>query len=74
MPANLSSWEYPAFFGPRKGANLPGTPAALGHYARPAALLLDWVRPGALAAGRCNGMGVALGAGLGWRAAQWLAG
>lgn len=36
--------------------------------------VLDWMAPGVLAAVRCNGMGVALGAGLGWRAAQRLAG
>jgi len=36
--------------------------------------VLDWAAPGVLAAVRCNGMGVALGAGLGWRAAQRLAG
>ena len=35
--------------------------------------VLDWVRPGVLAAVRCNGMGVALGAGMGWQAAQQLA-
>ncbi|MDO7845097.1 FAD-binding oxidoreductase [Hymenobacter sp. M29] len=35
--------------------------------------IIDWVRPGVLAAVRCNGMGVALGAGTGWRAAQKLA-
>lgn len=35
--------------------------------------VVDWVRPGVLAAVRCNGMGVALGAGLGWRAAEKLA-
>ncbi len=35
--------------------------------------LIDWVRPGVLAAVRCNGMGVALGAGMGWQAAQKLA-
>ncbi|WP_310394443.1 FAD-binding oxidoreductase [Hymenobacter sp.] len=36
--------------------------------------LIDWVRPGVLAAVRCNGMGVALGAGTGWQAAAKLAG
>ena len=36
--------------------------------------IVDWVRPGVLAAVRCNGMGVALGAGIGWRAAELLAG
>jgi gamma-glutamylputrescine oxidase len=36
--------------------------------------IIDWVRPGVLAAVRCNGMGVALGAGTGWQAAQKLAG
>jgi glycine/D-amino acid oxidase-like deaminating enzyme len=36
--------------------------------------ILRPVRPGVLAAVRCNGMGVALGAGIGWRAAQLLAG
>ena len=36
--------------------------------------VLDWVQPGVLAAVRCNGMGVALGAGLGWQAAEKLAG
>ncbi|GAB3586195.1 NAD(P)/FAD-dependent oxidoreductase [Hymenobacter daeguensis] len=36
--------------------------------------IIDWVRPGLLAAVRCNGMGVALGAGTGWRAAEMLAG
>ncbi len=35
--------------------------------------VLDWVRPGLLAAVRCNGMGVALGAGLGWQAAESIA-
>ena len=35
--------------------------------------IIDWVRPGVLAAVRCNGMGVALGAGTGWQAAQLLA-
>jgi glycine/D-amino acid oxidase-like deaminating enzyme len=35
--------------------------------------IIDWVRPGLLAAVRCNGMGVALGAGTGWRAAELLA-
>ena len=35
--------------------------------------VIDWVRPGVLAAVRCNGMGVALGAGIGWEAAQKLA-
>ena len=35
--------------------------------------LIDWVRPGVLAAVRCNGMGVALGAGTGWQAAKRLA-
>ncbi len=34
--------------------------------------IIDWVRPGVLAAVRCNGMGVALGAGTGWQAAQKL--
>ncbi|WP_035567310.1 NAD(P)/FAD-dependent oxidoreductase [Hymenobacter sp. IS2118] len=34
--------------------------------------IVDWVRPGVLAAVRCNGMGVALGAGTGWRAAEKL--
>ena len=36
--------------------------------------IIDWVRPGVLAAVRCNGMGVALGAGTGWQAARQLAG
>jgi gamma-glutamylputrescine oxidase len=36
--------------------------------------VVDWVAPGVLAAVRCNGMGVALGAGIGWRAAGLLAG
>jgi len=36
--------------------------------------IIDWVRPGVLAAVRCNGMGVALGAGTGWHAARLLAG
>lgn len=36
--------------------------------------IVDWSRPGVLAAVRCNGMGVALGAGIGWRAAEMLAG
>ncbi|MBF9239210.1 FAD-binding oxidoreductase [Hymenobacter sp. BT683] len=36
--------------------------------------IIDWVRPGVLAAVRCNGMGVAMGAGTGWLAAQKLAG
>ena len=35
--------------------------------------IIDWVRPGVLAAVRCNGMGVALGAGTGWQAASKLA-
>ena len=35
--------------------------------------IIDWVRPGVLAAVRCNGMGVALGAGTGWLAATKLA-
>ncbi|MBD2767161.1 FAD-binding oxidoreductase [Hymenobacter sp. BT664] len=35
--------------------------------------IIEWVRPGLLAAVRCNGMGVALGAGTGWRAAELLA-
>ncbi|MFC6225536.1 NAD(P)/FAD-dependent oxidoreductase [Hymenobacter artigasi] len=35
--------------------------------------IIDWVRPGVLAAVRCNGMGVALGAGIGWEAAEKLA-
>ena len=34
--------------------------------------LVEWVQPGVLAAVRCNGMGVALGAGLGWQAAEKL--
>ena len=34
--------------------------------------IVEWVRPGVLAAVRCNGMGVALGAGTGWQAAQLL--
>jgi len=34
--------------------------------------LIDWVRPCLLAAVRCNGMGVAMGAGTGWQAAQKL--
>jgi len=36
--------------------------------------IVDWVRPGVLAAVRCNGMGVALGAGIGWQAAAKLSG
>ena len=36
--------------------------------------LIDWVRPNVLAAVRCNGMGVALGADMGWQAAARLAG
>ena len=36
--------------------------------------IISWVRPGVLAAVRCNGMGVALGADMGWRAAGRLAG
>jgi glycine/D-amino acid oxidase-like deaminating enzyme len=36
--------------------------------------IVDWMRPGVLAAVRCNGMGVALGAGTAWRAAEMLAG
>jgi glycine/D-amino acid oxidase-like deaminating enzyme len=36
--------------------------------------LIEWARPGVLAAVRCNGMGVAMGAGTGWLAAQKLAG
>ena len=35
--------------------------------------IIDWVRPGVLAAVRCNGMGVAMGAGTGWQAAAKLA-
>ena len=35
--------------------------------------IIDWARPGVLAAVRCNGMGVALGAGTGWQAATKLA-
>ena len=35
--------------------------------------IIDWARPGVLAAVRCNGMGVALGAGTGWQAASKLA-
>ena len=35
--------------------------------------IIDWARPGLLAAVRCNGMGVALGAGTGWQAATKLA-
>ena len=35
--------------------------------------IIDWVRPGVLAAVRCNGMGVAMGAGTGWQAAGKLA-
>jgi gamma-glutamylputrescine oxidase len=35
--------------------------------------IIDWARPGVLAAVRCNGMGVALGAGVGWQAAEQLA-
>ncbi|WP_426059417.1 NAD(P)/FAD-dependent oxidoreductase [Hymenobacter sp. B1770] len=34
--------------------------------------IIDWVRPGVLAAVRCNGIGVALGAGTGWLAAEKL--
>ncbi len=34
--------------------------------------VVDWAAPGVLAAVRCNGMGVALGAGLGWQAAEML--
>lgn len=34
--------------------------------------IIDWVRPGVLAAVRCNGMGVAMGAGTGWQAADKL--
>ena len=36
--------------------------------------ILDWARPGVLAAVRCNGMGVALSAGTAWQAAKLLAG
>ena len=36
--------------------------------------IVEWVRPGVLAAVRCNGMGVAMGAGTGWLAAERLAG
>ncbi|MBJ6108490.1 FAD-binding oxidoreductase [Hymenobacter sp. BT523] len=36
--------------------------------------IVEWARPGVLAAVRCNGMGVAMGAGTGWRAARLLAG
>ncbi len=35
--------------------------------------IVRWVRPGVLAAVRCNGMGVAMGAGTGWRAAELVA-
>lgn len=35
--------------------------------------IIDWVRPSVLAAVRCNGMGVAMGAGTGWHAAAKLA-
>ena len=35
--------------------------------------IIDWVRPDVLAAVRCNGMGVAMGAGTGWQAARMLA-
>ncbi|MDB5233631.1 MAG: hypothetical protein JWR44_624 [Hymenobacter sp.] len=35
--------------------------------------IIEWARPGVLAAVRCNGMGVAMGAGTGWQAAQKLA-
>ena len=35
--------------------------------------VIDWVKPGVLAAVRCNGMGVAMGAGTGWQAAEKLA-
>ena len=35
--------------------------------------IVAWARPGVLAAVRCNGMGVALGAGIGWQAAERLA-
>ena len=35
--------------------------------------IIDWARPGVLVAVRCNGMGVALGAGTGWQAASKLA-
>ena len=35
--------------------------------------IIDWVRPGVLAAVRCNGMGVAMGAGTGWQAAAKMA-
>ena len=35
--------------------------------------IIDWVRPDVLAAVRCNGMGVAMGAGTGWQAAKMLA-
>ncbi len=34
--------------------------------------IIDWVRPGVLAAVRCNGMGMAMGAGTGWQAAEKL--
>ncbi|HEX8327982.1 MAG TPA: FAD-binding oxidoreductase [Hymenobacter sp.] len=34
--------------------------------------IIDWVKPGVLAAVRCNGMGVALGAGTGWQAAEMM--
>jgi glycine/D-amino acid oxidase-like deaminating enzyme len=34
--------------------------------------IIDWAKPGVLAAVRCNGMGVALGAGTGWQAAEIL--
>ena len=35
--------------------------------------IIDWARPGVLVAVRCNGMGVALGAGTAWQAAEQLA-
>ncbi len=35
--------------------------------------IVEWMRPGVLAAVRCNGMGVAMGAGTGWRAANLVA-
>jgi glycine/D-amino acid oxidase-like deaminating enzyme len=36
--------------------------------------IVDWARPGVLAAVRCNGMGVALSAGTAWQAAKLLVG
>ncbi len=58
---------------------LPGPPPRIDYrwsgvmgFGPALAPVIDWARPGVLAAVRCNGMGVALSAGTGWRAAQLL--